>query len=374
MKKLLLALLFTSAAFAQTVVQAKGFDTVSTTSSDVLTFTLPTTNGNAILCYTRSNKSCANNVANGAATSWTLTDNASPPNMYTGIVPNTGGYLVGITGVTGSGYFSPPTVAVSGCSSNGTYAAATSGSSPSITVAGVTVTTLASGCGPTLPTIAYSGGTPITGTTASAVATTVGVEATQCAVAFLAYNITGAASHAITYTHVSSDYHGLTCAEVNLGTTTNPLDAVARAVNTSSVSSVTSDAFTTAQANEIAFMGVTQENTSNTWTAASGYTIAANSAGTSSGLISLQYKVFTGIQSGVTQVSQVSNHTGAMSAMLVTLKGSTGASTSHYPPVIIGSLWSPGLRMPAILSPPTAWSMISSFLQAPRRLSSLKLF
>jgi hypothetical protein len=318
MRQFLLALLFCLSASAQTFVQAAANDNATAATTIAATLPNPTTTGNCKIVYTSIDTTCSNAAAGGT---YAVTDSGS--NTYNPIVPNGTGYVIGTKMTTpGTGYNSVPTVTASGCSSAGTLSASTSGTSPNITVSTVIITVPPSGCGPALPTIVFSGGTPITGNTAAAVVTAVGVQATQCSASFYSPNITGSSSDVTTFTHPSFAFHGLVVAEMGAVTTT-PFDAEADAETTSSMSSVTTGAYTTAQASEIAFIGSALVNTALTWAPPSGwFTAASTSSAANHYGITMAYKIFSSVQPGATQVSSVASKSAAFDSILATFKAS----------------------------------------------------
>jgi hypothetical protein len=317
MRQFILALLFCLSASAQTFVQAAANDNATAATTIAATLPNPTTTGNCKIVYTSIDTTCSNAAAGGT---YAVTDSGG--NVYTPIVPNGTGYVIGTKMTTvGTGYNSVPTV-TSNCTIPGVLAASTSGVSPNITVSSVIVTTAPSQCGPGLPTIVFSGGTPITGNTAAAVVTAVGVQATQCSASFYSPNITGSSSDVTTFTHPSFAFHGLVVAEMGAVTTT-PFDAEADAETTSSMSSVTTGAYTTAQASEIAFIGSALVNTALTWAPPSGwFTAASTSSAANHYGITMAYKIFSSVQPGATQVSSVASKSAAFDSILATFKAS----------------------------------------------------
>lgn len=110
-----------------------------------------------------------------------------------------------------------------------------------------------------------------------------------------AKNVIGNASDIITATFPSSRSYVLISVAQFSGIDSSPLDATATGI-TPSGTTITSGSFTTTKPNELLACVINVE-TGNTWTAGSGYTLTANGY---NGVIALQYKIVSSIQSSVT--------------------------------------------------------------------------
>lgn len=292
-------------------VQAN-FGATNSAVTSIATPSQTTTATDLLYAFTVVDIPCSTGASNG---SWAVTDTGG--DTFTPIVPNGTGIIltIGITQV-GTGYSTTPSMTISGCSANGTYGATCSGSAPNLTCSGYNTTVAATGCGPSLPTVSFSGGSPTV--PEAAVVTAVGVAGGHCTAAFYCSSLAGTSNNIVTFTHPSATFSALTIEEFS-GVST--IDAEADGESTSSVSSVTTGSYSTTVNAEAAVFGSALVNTGCSWTPTSGWTIpSAGTPASGSGVYCMnsEYKILSSTVSGVTTQSAVGSKSADMTGILAT--------------------------------------------------------
>ncbi len=289
-------------------VQASAFD-ASGSSATLTTGAATTTTGNLLYVMTRSD---AGGVCTGPAAGNILNVTDLAGDTFINIAPAAAGCIVRLIWTGGSGYGSSPTFTITGgCSGAGTYFPVASGG----VITTISTTVPATGCSGSI-TGAFSGGSPSVPAALTGVILGVTDGAHAVCTEWYAKNITGTSNNTVTFTQPATTFSGLTVQEFSGLSASAPLDTNIEVTSSSSVSSVTTGAFSTATPKEVAVMGGTIENTASTWAAGSGYILPAAATASSQKTITSQYQIFSSTQSGVTAVSPTSNKTGSMCGML----------------------------------------------------------
>jgi type II secretory pathway pseudopilin PulG len=110
---------------------------------------------------------------------------------------------------------------------------------------------------------------------------------------------TGADTVAQSLSGGSGQDNGFAIVEFSGADTSNPFDTEAAAFTTSTLTSVTSTAYSTVQANEVAVALAVSDDTCNTWTAGTGFTLLANFAGCFTITPRAEYQIYSSVQSSV---------------------------------------------------------------------------
>lgn len=144
---------------------------------------------------------------------------------------------------------------------------------------------------------------------------------------FYLLNITGnATDNATVNFSPNQSFVGICCWEISGADTSSPFDTAVHAVRNSISTTVTSPAFTTAQANEIALVFVGQAS-GGPWTAGSGYTLDSASFPNATIACAAEYQIFNSIQTGVT-ATIVANILGSATITLATFKAAAPVTHS----------------------------------------------
>lgn len=307
-----------------TFIQANEADNSASAATTTVTSTQTTGATHClILMASVQDTTCANAASNNT---WAVTDTGG--DTFLNAIPNGTGYVLTTamtSAITGQNYVAVPTVAVSGCSSAGAYVAQTTGTNPNINVTGIAQsgTSIASGCGPTLPTIAITG--THSGIAATAAVTVLGVQAGTivCSALHYAMNVAGTTNNQVTFTHPNLQYGSVTLQEWSGIATSAALDAEADG-ESSSATSATTGSYSTVQNAEVQFMGSALSGINRTWTNTSGWTIPSGATSPSTGShvpVTSQYQVLSSTVSGVTTTGPVvSGAAGAITGVLATFK------------------------------------------------------
>jgi hypothetical protein len=175
-------------------------------------------------------------------------------------------------------------------------------------------------------------------TSASANFTAMSVNGVSCTVkSFLAFgsnsqiqlgylwNFGGNSSSSVSCTYTGTAGYAIVTVDWFSGiqTSSDPFDTSATGTGGGSV---TSGAYTTAQASELAYAFASAEQTSSSWTAGSGFTAAQAAPGSNGVAAFSEYQVYTTTQTSVT-ASATGNGSGAASGIYVALfKGAAAAA------------------------------------------------
>ncbi len=137
-------------------------------------------------------------------------------------------------------------------------------------------------------------------------------------------NITGNAADVITVTWGGVEqFRRITCYEIAGADPVSPLDQVVEAIQQTGVTSITSDPFTTTQADEIILAGIGTSSTTASYTPDTGYTLGptlTNSAAAT------EYKIVSTIQTGVT-AAMSADETINLGMVVVTYKAAAAPGT-----------------------------------------------
>lgn len=326
---LLSGVLHSLSGFAtQTFVQATNGGNSSGASSSVSN-AATTTTGNLLFVFFGEQRNCNNGMTGSNALGNTPTDTAG--DTFTPIIPaHTTAYAAGINlDSAGSGYAGVISCTISGggATTNATCAATESGG------AIATLDLQTAGAGYTSPaTVTITGSQGGSGATAHITAYGIGNSSTECTMAWYAKNITGATNNQVTITHDNAvQYHWVTVEEWSGLSTIAPYDTEADAVT--SGTSITSSAFSTAQAHETAICGTRVEALTQTWAPGTGYTNPANAdPGGTNDFITSEYQPFTTAQSGAT--ASISSGSSADREIICGLFKEAAAATTNSLPVI----------------------------------------
>jgi hypothetical protein len=135
-----------------------------------------------------------------------------------------------------------------------------------------------------------------------------------------ALNVTGHASNVVSVNlSAAVQFWGVVTAQYSGIATSSAYDTTATALNGGAT--MTTGAFTTAQAEEVIFAVAQVANTGQTWTAGSGYTIRAQDA---SNVTVVQDKIVLAIQTGVTTSIDCSDAGTTKSMLVATFKAAAG--------------------------------------------------
>lgn len=106
-----------------------------------------------------------------------------------------------------------------------------------------------------------------------------------------------------------------------------PLDTSASGVVAGTASSVATNTFNTAIANEVVIAGFSVNSLSNTFTPASGYTLANTDNG---GFVATEYQIFNSIQSGITAGASFNGTAGKWEIVAAAFKAAQAAQVEAY--------------------------------------------
>lgn len=255
---------------------------VSTITSGAQT----TTAGDNLFVYSSADFPCSSYITSGVG----LLPTDTGGDTFTPVIP-LASIPIGIQITNaGTGYTTAPTCTLS---NGGTCSIGVSGGSM------VSINVVTPGTpGASAATVSISG----VGTSAAAIVSAYGIATDlKCGAAWISTNIAGTTNNQVTTT-MSGTFNGVSVAERTMGAPkSQDASAVASAVSLTSVSSITSSAFTTAVANETMFCGSRIEGLSGTWTAGSGYTLVTGAIPSgANNFQAVEYQTFTSIQTAAT--------------------------------------------------------------------------
>ena len=273
------------------------------TGTTITSGTFNTATGDTALAYFSAQSACTNFTS---SSNLPLPTTASGSFTWHPVPTAGGGDVIGVVLDSGGTYATAPSCVISGGGGSGATCSV-SFTFPSVTAISITLT----GSGYTsIPSISFTGGTPTVNATAHVISMGQPSGAgspTACGAAWYAASVAATTSNTVTVGSISALFRGVSVADVS-GLATSPADTGASATG-SSLTSITSNAFTTANASEIMLCGTRVEAVSQTWCSPSSncpfgsVNASIVSGATPTGSNSFQtigYAIFSGIQTGQT--------------------------------------------------------------------------
>lgn len=324
MKPLLLFLAFSLSALAQIGTPA-GSNSSSASASTPASGAHTTTTGDALFVFWGESTPCSSvNTLNRP------TDTGG--DTFVPVYPSNGGPVLGVrvTNV-GNGYLTTPSCTISNAGA-ATCSDIISGgqiSSVTITSQGTPTTTV-----PTITLGAPAGGSPVQATAAF---TAYGQNSgsTFCTSAWTSIVGTGTTNNVVS-TDASTTFNGVNVAEVTLSPGTVDVTA---GNSVASGASITSNSFTTTNANDIILCGSRVQNTSNTWTAGliggvSSAQVSGATPGGANNYQTIEFLTVSSIQTSIT--AAISSSPNAARTMICAALEGTGASGAVANPSAFG--------------------------------------